>query len=97
MAVTVEPLQQFQFLFGADFACFHRRKIAAPRAHPNRAAIGFDAQSFSDFEPPRLSAAQVIFNEWTNYGLLRHATFDGWRDDKAPREIARERSSVARG
>ena len=35
--------------------------------------------------------AQVSFTEWTNYGLLRHATFEGLRDDKEPREIIRER------
>jgi bifunctional non-homologous end joining protein LigD len=26
--------------------------------------------------------AQISFTEWTNYGLLRHATFEGLRDDK---------------
>ena len=39
---------------------------------------------------PKL-VAQVSFTEWTNYGLLRHATFEGLRHDKAPREIVRER------
>jgi len=34
--------------------------------------------------------AQVSFTEWTNYGLLRHATFEGLRDDKTPRTIVRE-------
>jgi bifunctional non-homologous end joining protein LigD len=34
--------------------------------------------------------AQVSFAEWTNYGLLRHATFRGLRDDKNPRSIVRE-------
>jgi bifunctional non-homologous end joining protein LigD len=38
---------------------------------------------------PRL-VAQISFTEWTNYGLLRHATFKGLRDDKVPREIIRE-------
>ena len=49
-AVTVEALQQFEFSFGADLACFNRRKIAAPSAHPNRAAAGFDAQLFSELK-----------------------------------------------
>ena len=35
---------------------------------------------------------QISFTEWTNYGLLRHATFEGLRDDKSPREIIRELS-----
>jgi bifunctional non-homologous end joining protein LigD len=34
--------------------------------------------------------ARVGFTEWTNYGLLRHATFEGLRDDKEPRTIVRE-------
>lgn len=38
---------------------------------------------------PKL-VAQVSFTEWTNYGLLRHATFEGLRDDKRPREVVRE-------
>jgi bifunctional non-homologous end joining protein LigD len=38
---------------------------------------------------PKL-VAQVSFAEWTNYGLLRHATFEGLRDDKDPRAIVRE-------
>jgi bifunctional non-homologous end joining protein LigD len=38
---------------------------------------------------PKL-VAQISFTEWTNYGLLRHATFEGLRDDKKPREIVRE-------
>ena len=38
---------------------------------------------------PKL-VAQVSFTEWTNYGLLRHATFEGLRDDKTPKAIVRE-------
>jgi bifunctional non-homologous end joining protein LigD len=38
---------------------------------------------------PKL-VAQISFTEWTNYGLLRHATFEGLRDDKAAREVVRE-------
>jgi bifunctional non-homologous end joining protein LigD len=38
---------------------------------------------------PKL-VAQISFTEWTNYGLLRHATFQGLRDDKKSRAIVRE-------
>jgi bifunctional non-homologous end joining protein LigD len=38
---------------------------------------------------PKL-VAQISFTEWTNYGLLRHATFEGLRDDKEPRSVVRE-------
>ena len=38
---------------------------------------------------PKL-VAQIAFTEWTSYGLLRHATFKGLRDDKGPRSVVRE-------
>jgi ATP-dependent DNA ligase len=38
---------------------------------------------------PKL-VAQVSFAEWINYGLLRHATFEGLRDDKEQQKIIRE-------
>ena len=38
---------------------------------------------------PKL-VAQVSFTEWTDYGLLRHATFHGLRDDEEPTAIVRE-------
>ncbi|HEX4696342.1 MAG TPA: non-homologous end-joining DNA ligase [Candidatus Udaeobacter sp.] len=38
---------------------------------------------------PKL-VAQISFTEWTNYGLLRHATFEGLRDDKEARQVVRE-------
>ena len=38
---------------------------------------------------PKL-VAQVSFTEWTNYGLLRHATFHGLREDKEAHEVIRE-------
>ena len=38
---------------------------------------------------PKL-VAQVRFAEWTTYGLLRHATFLGLRDDKDAHEVVRE-------
>jgi bifunctional non-homologous end joining protein LigD len=34
--------------------------------------------------------AQISFTEWSNYGLLRHSTFEGLRDDKEPRNTVRE-------
>jgi bifunctional non-homologous end joining protein LigD len=38
---------------------------------------------------PKL-VAQISFTEWTNYGLLGHATFEGLRDDKGPHSVIRE-------
>jgi bifunctional non-homologous end joining protein LigD len=38
---------------------------------------------------PKL-VAQVSFTEWAKYGLLRHATFQGLREDKDAQEVIRE-------
>jgi bifunctional non-homologous end joining protein LigD len=38
---------------------------------------------------PKL-VAQISFTEWTNYGLLRHATFERLRDDKEAHSVVRE-------
>ncbi|HLH55060.1 MAG TPA: ATP-dependent DNA ligase, partial [Verrucomicrobiae bacterium] len=38
---------------------------------------------------PKL-VAQTGFTEWTSYGLLRHATYQGLRNDKTPREVVKE-------
>ena len=40
--------------------------------------------------------AQVSFTEWTNYGLLRHAAYEGLRHDKAPREVVHELDAAAK-
>jgi len=34
--------------------------------------------------------AQISFTEWTNYGLLRHATLEALRDDNEPHDVVRE-------
>jgi bifunctional non-homologous end joining protein LigD len=39
---------------------------------------------------PKL-VAEVNFTEWTSDGMLRHPSFVGLREDKAPKEIVRER------
>ena len=33
---------------------------------------------------------EVVFTEWTGEGRLRHPTWRGWRDDKAPADVVRE-------
>jgi bifunctional non-homologous end joining protein LigD len=43
---------------------------------------------------PRL-VAQVEFTEWTEDGMLRHPSFKGFRDDKAPSEAVREKPATA--
>jgi DNA ligase D-like protein (predicted ligase) len=38
--------------------------------------------------------AQIAFTEWTRDGMLRHPRFLGLRDDKAARDVVRERPSA---
>jgi bifunctional non-homologous end joining protein LigD len=42
------------------------------------------------FVDPTL-VVEVRFTEWTSAGNIRHPTFRGTRDDKDPKEVARER------
>ena len=42
---------------------------------------------------PRL-VAEVAFSEWTSGGNVRHPSLQGFRDDKRPREVVRERPST---
>jgi bifunctional non-homologous end joining protein LigD len=43
---------------------------------------------------PRL-VAEVRFQTWTADGLLRHASFQGLREDRAPADVIREEAKVA--
>jgi bifunctional non-homologous end joining protein LigD len=36
---------------------------------------------------------EVAFTEWTRDGNLRHASFGGLREDKAPADVRRETAS----
>src|SRR5262249_43049925 len=45
---------------------------------------------------PKL-VAQVQFTEWTSDGKLRHPSFQGLRDDKAPTETVREKAAAVDG
>ena len=40
---------------------------------------------------PRL-VAEIAFTEWTRDGALRHPSFQGLREDKAPEDVGRERA-----
>jgi bifunctional non-homologous end joining protein LigD len=49
----------------------------------------------SIFVEPKL-VAQVEFGEWTNAGTLRHASYEGLRDDKPASEVVREEPAPQR-
>mgnify|MGYP003414206170 CR=1 FL=1 len=49
--------------------------------------------------PPRVEAShklvRVEFAEWTNAGTLRHASYEGLRDDKPGADVVREEPAEA--
>ena len=65
-----------------------------PTSRKNHFGEGITSEEMAElcWLKPKL-VAQISFTEWTNYGLLRHATFEGLREDKSPREIVREAAS----
>jgi bifunctional non-homologous end joining protein LigD len=68
-------------------------RLLRERLEPLRAETspfeGRQPQKDSIFAEPEL-VAQVEFGEWTNAGTLRHASYEGLRDDKPAAEVVRE-------
>ncbi|HEX4667594.1 MAG TPA: non-homologous end-joining DNA ligase [Chthoniobacterales bacterium] len=62
-----------------------------PTSRKSHFGEGINADEMSELRwlEPKL-VAQVSFTEWTTQGMLRHATFEGLREDKEPDEIIRE-------
>ena len=75
--------------FGAsDLRAAARAPGAA--AHATRArSRGASRRRARTSSSPKL-VAQVEFAEWTNTGTLRHASYEGLRDDKPATEVVRE-------
>ncbi|MFL6567540.1 MAG: non-homologous end-joining DNA ligase, partial [Chthoniobacterales bacterium] len=61
---------------------------SSKKSHFGEGVTADDMKKLRWLKPKRV--AQVRFAEWTSYGLLRHATFLGLREDKNAREVARE-------
>ena len=66
--------------------------------------IETDRPPFAVGDPPRGGhvhwvrpryVAEIGFSEWTQNGLLRQPRFEGLREDKAPRQVRRERPTVS--
>jgi bifunctional non-homologous end joining protein LigD len=53
------------------------------------------SNSPAHFVDPKL-VAEIRFSEWTDEGYLRQPVFLGLRDDKAPRDVTRERETAAK-
>lgn len=70
--------------------------VAAALAPLERATSPFAGEvpvKEARFVEPRL-VAEVEFTEWTAGGTMRHPSFKGMRDDKAPAEVVREPPST---
>lgn len=60
--------------------------------------LAIESSPFTGAQPPDRDArfvrpqlvAEIEFTEWTREGLLRHPSYKGLRDDKAPTEVVRE-------
>jgi bifunctional non-homologous end joining protein LigD len=68
--------------------------------------IETDRSPFAAADPPRgphvhwvkpKYVAEIGFAEWTQNDLLRQPRFEGLREDKAPRQVRRERPTVSAG
>ena len=69
-----------------------------PRLEPLRT----DESPFAGRQPQKEAifvrtdlVAQVEFAEWTNAGTLRHASYEGLRDDKPAADVVREEPAEA--
>jgi bifunctional non-homologous end joining protein LigD len=63
-----------------------------PTAKTGRWGEGITAEDMPTLRWVRPTiVAEIAFTEWTAGGNLRHASFVGLRDDKAPKEVRRER------
>jgi len=76
----------------AVLADLHRRMRQIERATPAVEVPGVMARGVHWVTPQLV--ADVAFAEWTIDGLLRHATFQGLRDDKEMRDVRKEVSSA---
>ena len=75
----------------ATLAALSRRLRALARPTP---PLEVDARHVrreeATWAEPEL-VAEVRFSGWTREGLIRHASFEGLREDKAPHDVVRER------
>lgn len=67
-----------------------QKRLEALRADRNPFQAGGPPRSHVRWVRPEL-VCQAEFQEWTDSGKIRHASFRGLRDDKAPRDVKRER------
>jgi bifunctional non-homologous end joining protein LigD len=70
-------------------------RLMRPLARKESPFIGRQPPRGAHFVQPRL-VCEVEFTEWTKQGLLRHPSYKGLREDKAPAEVLREDGAAGR-
>ena len=71
-------------------------KPLARGTSPFSGSLSAEARRNVRFVEPRL-VAEVEFRAWTGDGVLRHASFRGLREDKAPAAVTREDGGAKKG
>lgn len=71
-----------------------RKRLDALQVKTNPFAAGGPPRQFVHWVRPELVAV-AEFQEWTDSGKLRHASFRGLREDKRPDDVVRERAGEA--
>jgi bifunctional non-homologous end joining protein LigD len=92
-----EPRLRYAGKVGTGFAEADLRMLRERLGPLERESSPFDGrqpQKGARFVDPEL-VAQVEFTEWTNAGTLRHPSYQGLRDDKAPADVVREEPAAA--
>jgi bifunctional non-homologous end joining protein LigD len=69
--------------------------LAARRAPFSDRSPGYHERGTHYLRPEMV--VEVQFGEWTDAGILRHASFKGIREDKSPRDVRREIPPLRRG
>jgi bifunctional non-homologous end joining protein LigD len=92
VAVSDGERLRFAGKVGTGFSTAQRRELVLRLRDdrvPTPLVVGAGAQRDATWVAPRL-VAQVRYAEWTADGKLRHPSFRGLRDDKAPLDTRRE-------
>jgi bifunctional non-homologous end joining protein LigD len=77
--------------FDADALKLLRRRLA-PTERAGSPFTGRQPEKGAIFVRPEL-VCEVTFSEWTRAGTLRHPSYQGLREDKAPTDVVREESA----
>lgn len=81
---------------GEEAAALLKRLKPLTRARPPFVRVAANYRRGAHWVEPKL-VAQIMFGEWTADGHLRHASFQGLRDDKPAAQVIREKEIMPPG